>query len=291
MKNIFSIDGKIGNESLFNALRIIGRYFTLAIFGLLCLSATNAQTQHDLRVVRISLVGNTLTIALRLNTNASVGDVNSYDADINFDNSVLSNPRNVRPGPGDAGMGGTGTRGTPALISWHLNTPTRFRVVAQLNPDPPETFGYGLQDTVLLDFTVIPNPPTSTSIILTRVSATEYPPNSLKITTPADNIISLVGPTAATGLITSGRVTNATGRGLPDARIFAIDQSGLRKMALTNSLGYYRFDDLSAGETYVFSVMRKGYVFSNAAQLVNLTEDRSDLNFVADNKVVVRKIF
>jgi len=53
----------------------------------------------------------------------------------------------------------------------------------------------------------------------------------------------------------------------------------LAQVTLTNAFGYYRFEDVGAGETYIVNVFSKRYSF--APQVVTVTEDLTDLNFTA----------
>ncbi|MGI8884869.1 MAG: PQQ-dependent sugar dehydrogenase, partial [Pyrinomonadaceae bacterium] len=57
-------------------------------------------TTRTLTVVRTSLVGNTLTVGLVLNTDGSKAGANALNADINYDPAVLSNPTNIQTVPG-----------------------------------------------------------------------------------------------------------------------------------------------------------------------------------------------
>jgi predicted solute-binding protein len=50
---------------------------------------------------------------------------------------------------------------------------------------------------------------------------------------------------------------------------------------MTNKFGYYRFDDVPAGDTYIFNARVKGYQFSNNTQVLNISEDLQDVNFNA----------
>jgi hypothetical protein len=45
-------------------------------------------------------------------------------------------------------------------------------------------------------------------------------------------------------------------------------------------LGYYRFTDLQAGETYIVSVSARRYQFTVPTQVVSLLDSVADLNFV-----------
>lgn len=85
-------------------------------------------------------------------------------------------------------------------------------------------------------------------------------------------------PTAA-GVSVSGQVL-AGKTGLSRARVTLTDENGATRSATTNSFGYFRFDNVAAGETYVFTISRKGYGF--APQVINVTEDLTELIFTAE---------
>ena len=87
-------------------------------------------------------------------------------------------------------------------------------------------------------------------------------------------------PTAA--LVTvGGRVTTESRRGISRARVTLTDLNGETRTVLSNSFGYYRFDEVRAGETYVLEVRHKRYQFS--PQVLTVGEAVADLNFVADD--------
>ncbi|HEX8248917.1 MAG TPA: carboxypeptidase regulatory-like domain-containing protein [Pyrinomonadaceae bacterium] len=88
----------------------------------------------------------------------------------------------------------------------------------------------------------------------------------------------LPAPTAAQVSV-SGRVLSADGSGLKSASVMLTDASGNSRTVFTSSFGYFRFDSVQAGETYVFSVVAKGYQF--APQVVTVNEELSELNFTA----------
>lgn len=90
--------------------------------------------------------------------------------------------------------------------------------------------------------------------------------------------VKTLAPTAASVSV-EGRVIRPDGRGLARAFVTMTNATGEARSAMTNPFGYYHFKDLMAGETYIFDVRSKGYVF--APQVVFLTEDRQDLNFTA----------
>lgn len=89
--------------------------------------------------------------------------------------------------------------------------------------------------------------------------------------------INLLPPTAASVSI-SGRVLTSTNRGLMNAVVYLTDEQGNTHTARTNPFGYYRFEDISVGQTVIVTVVSKRYQF--APQVVNVVEDIGDLNFV-----------
>jgi hypothetical protein len=83
-------------------------------------------------------------------------------------------------------------------------------------------------------------------------------------------------PTAAMVSV-GGRVITADGRGLANALVYLTDQTGETRTARTSPFGYYRFEEIPAGETYVVSVRHKRYQF--APQMVAVQEELTGLDF------------
>jgi predicted outer membrane repeat protein len=90
--------------------------------------------------------------------------------------------------------------------------------------------------------------------------------------------IQIFAPTAASVSV-SGRVLTPTGSGLTNAMVMLTDTAGNTRIARTSSFGYYHFNDVAVGETYIFTVVSKRYQF--APQVVNVMEDLTELNFTA----------
>ncbi len=88
----------------------------------------------------------------------------------------------------------------------------------------------------------------------------------------------IAAPSAAS-VDVSGRILSVNGRGISRARIVLTMPSGETRMAQSNSFGYYRFTDLEVGQTYIFEVHSKQYIFS--PQVLNLTDAIENLNFTA----------
>jgi len=84
--------------------------------------------------------------------------------------------------------------------------------------------------------------------------------------------------TAASVTVT-GKVSQLNGRGIAQAIVFYSDVSGNVKTTRTGSFGYFRFENVEVGQTCIFQVSAKGYLF--APQVVNVQENISDLNFIS----------
>jgi hypothetical protein len=93
--------------------------------------------------------------------------------------------------------------------------------------------------------------------------------------------LQILAPTAANHSI-GGRVSTADGRGIGNARVILTDSNGAVRTVSTSAFGYYRFDDLPTGETYVLQVASKRFTFRNPSRIVTLTEDLTDADFVAE---------
>ena len=101
------------------------------------------------------------------------------------------------------------------------------------------------------------------------------------VTTFSDWSLGLLIPLAATATI-SGQVTTADGQAIARTRISITDSNGETKFALTSSFGYYRFDEIRVGETYIIQPQNKRYQF--APQIITLNEDLEKLNFTAERQ-------
>lgn len=83
----------------------------------------------------------------------------------------------------------------------------------------------------------------------------------------------------AANVTISGRITSASGKSIARARVNLTDSKGETRTASTNFFGYYRFADVSAGETYVMNVISKQHSFNT--RIVAVNQDTAELNFTA----------
>ena len=94
------------------------------------------------------------------------------------------------------------------------------------------------------------------------------------------SLTAALAPTAASTSI-SGRVTTADGRGIRNGTVTLSGGGTQNFRVLTSSFGYYRFNDLPVGETYVVTVASKRYTFANPSRVVSLDNEVSDADFTA----------
>ena len=87
-------------------------------------------------------------------------------------------------------------------------------------------------------------------------------------------------PTAASVMV-GGRVVTASGRGIRNARVTMTSPNGEVRVVGSNPFGYFRFAEVAAGETYIFSISAKGYRFAEPVQVRTIFAETADLNFVA----------
>jgi hypothetical protein len=79
----------------------------------------------------------------------------------------------------------------------------------------------------------------------------------------------------------AGRVFDRRGRGIAKATISLVSPDGTTRTVLTNSFGYYRFENANAGATYSITATSRRYTF--APMVVGPVDDLDGLDFVSEN--------
>ena len=216
--------------------------------------------------------GQMVTVNIRVN---AVGNEAEYGFIINYDATVLSNP-----------VIGAGTAGASVRS---CNTATAGAINCSVGGFPnnnPTSSDSGIgeigagtnQLLITVTFTVAANAPVgATPVTLSNVNASSDAPQ-LFTPTATNGTVTILASTAA-AVSVSGRVLTAQGRGLRNARLTLTDSSGNTRTAISTTFGYYRFDEVAAGETYILEVGSKQYSFS--PQVLTVMEEISDLNFTA----------
>jgi hypothetical protein len=73
----------------------------------------------------------------------------------------------------------------------------------------------------------------------------------------------------------------ADARGIDKAVVTIADAGGNVRRALTNPFGYYRFDGIEVGATYILTVEAKQHQFENPTRAVSVIDELTDVNFIA----------
>lgn len=85
----------------------------------------------------------------------------------------------------------------------------------------------------------------------------------------------------AANVSVSGRISTANSVGIRNAVVTLTDANGTIRAARTGAFGYYRFDGVAVGETYVFSVFAKRFNFTEPTRVLTVAGNLSDVNFTA----------
>ncbi len=134
-----------------------------------------------------------------------------------------------------------------------------LRILHYVNGTPTD-------DTILLPNT--PAPDFATKTICARV-------NSLSPFVVAESL----APSAA-NVSVGGRVSTSNGSGISRVRVSITNQNGETRSATTNTFGFYRFDEIPAGETYVISAFHKRYQFNS--RVLTVSDDIQNADFTAE---------
>lgn len=89
-------------------------------------------------------------------------------------------------------------------------------------------------------------------------------------------------PNATASVVTiGGRITTANGKSVSRAVVTIIDGSGASRTAMTNPFGFYLFNNVPSGATYIIEIRSKQNNFS--PQVLSVTEESSEVNFTANH--------
>jgi len=194
----------------------------------------------------------------------------------------------------DNGNGGVGY----GLASRLYNCPARITTLGPNLPDATQGTPYNTTvtaDSVAGNFTFVASGlpmgltmdlngqilgiPTVNGTLIVDVTAFDDSPTANETT--KQFLLQVNLPPTAASVSVGGRVFTPDGRGLRNARVILTDASGNSRNTLSSSFGYYRFDEVEAGQTYIIQVISKQYQFQ--PQIVTVFDDLDNLNFAADS--------
>jgi hypothetical protein len=80
----------------------------------------------------------------------------------------------------------------------------------------------------------------------------------------------------------SGRVSTADGAGIRNVLVTLVEENGNIRTSVTGTFGYFRFDEITAGQVVVVSVYAKRFRFEQPVRVVSVEKDVAELDFIAD---------
>ncbi len=111
-------------------------------------------------------------------------------------------------------------------------------------------------------------------------TATVAAPSGVTDPTPANSAATDTNTlsTTSASVLVSGRVMAPSGRGLRGARVTIVDPDGVATSVVTSTLGYYTFDDVTAGGTYIIAVCSRQYRFNS--RIIQVSDNLTDVDFI-----------
>jgi hypothetical protein len=89
-----------------------------------------------------------------------------------------------------------------------------------------------------------------------------------------------LGPTAGDVRI-SGQVRTTAGTPVSNVQVTMTTATGISQTAITNAFGYYRFDEVEAGQTVFLTVRSKRFTFAEPTIALTLVDDLTGIDFIA----------
>ncbi len=126
-----------------------------------------------------------------------------------------------------------------------------------------------------VSFTAIGANGTSSPLTIPDIQVMEFAVPA--VVTPG--LITIGGSTAADTTV-SGRVLNQAGRPISRAMVVLQGDSGVVKTAMTGPFGYFQFQDVTVGQTYVLKASAKKYTF--APRILSVDDQLLDLAIISD---------
>ena len=124
---------------------------------------------------------------------------------------------------------------------------------------------------------IISGEPTAQGIYNFTVKATDTD----GIAGAAQYTIQVFAPTAAIVSV-GGRILTVNGNGIRNVIVTLTDTNGNTLTTRTGTFGYFRFNEIEVGETYLISVSAKQFTFNPASQILTVNEELTDLTFIAN---------
>ena len=217
--------------------------------------------------------GQSVTVNIRVD---ALGDEAAYSFRLNYNQTILTNP-----------VFNSGTTGA-AIIDCDASVTDRIGCTIEAFPTNQSgsssasirEIGAGDNQLLLsITFTVAAGAQAqSVPLVLSNVSTSNDRAQNLTIT-PTNGTVTIAGATAATVSV-GGRVLTASGRGIRNVQITLTDSAGGERTTQTTGFGYYRFEDVAAGETVTLSAKARRFKFNQTSIVRTTNESITDAHFI-----------
>lgn len=207
----------------------------------------------------------------------AVGDESAYGFRVTYNQTILTNPTTA-----------IGTAGGSRLC----NTTVAGQISCSINNFPNDQPGSSTdqigeiapgnnQLLLRITFTVAANAPGgATPIGLTNVNSSNDAAAALSIVSQ-NGSVNVMAPTAAQVSV-GGRILTADGAGIRNAIVLLNSLStGETRSVRSGSFGFYRFENVRAGENYVLTVYSKRFVFQIDSRVITPLDELTDADFIA----------
>lgn len=87
--------------------------------------------------------------------------------------------------------------------------------------------------------------------------------------------------TSPASVFVGGRVFSGKGRGIANVRLTLMSMTGETHTVISNPFGYYRFDGVQVGQTYILTVSAKRFYFENSTRVLFVSDEMREVDFVA----------
>lgn len=154
--------------------------------------------------------------------------------------------------------------------------------IAKLNPNGSEQLGFGTLGRVITPF---PNNDAQINALAFsndgKILAAGKTWNGTAYDFAIARYQNELAPLAA-NVSVSGRILTANGYAIRNVIVTLTDTNGYTKTTRTSSFGYFHFDEIPVGETYIISVASKRFTFNPSSQVLTVNEELADINFIAN---------
>ncbi len=230
---------------------------------------------RELRVQStVATAGQPVTVNIRVDAR---GDEAGYGFRLNYNNTRLLNPV--------IGAGNTGAAVRSCFaIATGLNCAVDTfpnNLPGSTDPNIGEIAAGNNQLLITITFNVAANAPAlPLSLALTNVNASNDNADLVTIT-GTNGILTVSSPTAATVSI-GGKVESADGHGIRNVILTLTNTATgeIRSMRST-TFGYYRFEEIEVGASYVLTVSAKKFSFNPNTRLLTVLDELTEVDFIA----------